>query len=162
VADPVAIISVVSGATVAIVVPFISARLERQRLRYEGSQERFTELRQLLDGAAERLIESLTVLTRFMTPEPDVPLPGDRLTELAVDLFRDQTRLALRLGGDHEVVSAHRDAMWILHRVEGLWRTKRTPPSFDDRNSFDEATGNFLRAAASIVAVPKQPGLLAE
>jgi hypothetical protein len=44
-ADPVAIIGVVSGATVAVTVPFISATLERRRLRWQTETARMDELR---------------------------------------------------------------------------------------------------------------------
>ncbi|MEO8424839.1 MAG: hypothetical protein ABI595_13135 [Actinomycetota bacterium] len=37
-ADVVAMVGIASGATVAVVVPLISSRLERQRLGWEGPQ----------------------------------------------------------------------------------------------------------------------------
>jgi hypothetical protein len=158
VADPVAIISVVSGATVAMVVPFISARLEQHRLQQQRLQERFAELRTLIDGAAERLIEGQTVWSRMMAiAHADAPGElanlGTRFTELAVDVFRDHTRLSLRLGNDHELVAAHREAQSRLHEAEARWRTQRTPPGPVANADFGEATRRFLRAAHEIVAV---------
>jgi hypothetical protein len=159
VADPVAIISVVSGATVAVTVPFISARLEQHRLREQRTQERFAELRTLLDGAAERLIESQTIWSRMMAvahkgASGELAELGERFTELAVEVFHDGTRLFLRLGEDHEVVTAHRDAQSCLHAAEGLWRTERKPPGMKENGKFGEATGRFLSGARRIVAVP--------
>jgi type II secretory pathway pseudopilin PulG len=63
----IAIISVVATAVVAIVVPFINARLEQQRLQYQATQERFSELRTLLDEAAQRLTEAQTVIVELIT-----------------------------------------------------------------------------------------------
>src|SRR6266511_6410602 len=61
-ADPVAIISIVSGATVAVTVPFISATLERRRLRWQTEMARMDELRTLLDTASVHMYEAWTVL----------------------------------------------------------------------------------------------------
>jgi hypothetical protein len=137
---------------VAIIVPFVVAHLERERLRYQVGLERFGELRTLLDGAAERLIEAVTILVRIMTAPSDAV--SDRLTELAVEVFRDQTRLSLRLGGEHEVVVTHQAAMSLLHGVEGRMRAKGTAPTTKEHASFSESTGEFLRAAGKVVALP--------
>jgi hypothetical protein len=159
VADPVAIISVVSGATVAVAVPLINARLEQNRLREQRTQERFAELRTVLDGAAERLIEGHTVWSRMMAvahkgASGELADLGERFTEVAVEVFRDDTRLFLRLGESHEAVAAHQDAQLRLHEAEGRWRTEQTPPGMKENTEFGEATSRFLSAAHRVVAVP--------
>jgi len=113
VATAVAIISVVATAAVAIAVPFINTWLERQRMRYESSQERFGELRTLIDEAAQRFTDAQTVIVELMTISVGSQKAGaaDRLTKLAKAVFRDNTRLALRLGGEHRVYRAHIEAM---------------------------------------------------
>jgi hypothetical protein len=119
--DPVAIVSVVSSATVAVAVPFIGARLERQRLRYQQSQERFAELRAQLDVAAEHLTEGVGTIVELISATNGLVTQDDlshRITELAHTLFQDNTRLALRLGAESEVCLAHNQAMSGLHHAE--------------------------------------------
>jgi hypothetical protein len=50
-ADTVALVGVVSGATVAIAVPVITSRLERRRLEWEQDDRRLDELRAVLESA---------------------------------------------------------------------------------------------------------------
>jgi hypothetical protein len=152
----VAIISVVSTAVVAISVPFINAWLERQRLRYQGTQERFAELRTLLDEAAQRLTEGHTVLVQLISAAAGKSGKGveNRLTELAVEVFEDNTRLALRLGGGHRLHQAHAEAMGTLHHVEGAWRTQREKPTTTDLAAFDNGLSAFMHGSLDLLAVP--------
>jgi hypothetical protein len=57
-----AIVRIVSGAAVAITVPFINARLERSRLEQQSRDARAEELRALLDGAVQHLWKTWTIL----------------------------------------------------------------------------------------------------
>jgi hypothetical protein len=158
-ADPVAITSVVASATVAIVVPFISARLEQRRLQSQLTQERFAELRTLLDGAAARLFETMGVFVMVISARAGGSAqdrPIERLTELAVEVFRDNVRLSLRLGGGHDVVVTHMHAMQIVHEAEGKSRTQQTAPSAEEHASLGVAASDFLRAAGKIFAFPSQ------
>ena len=158
--DPVAIVSVASSATVAVAVPFINARLEQRRLDYEVTQERFGELRTLLDQSAEHLIDSLgdfATIAMRASGDPIPKRPLTRLVELSTEVFRDNTRLALRLGYQHGIVIAHTNAMQVLHGAEGKWRTQRVAPSRLDHPALGHATGAFLEAARKVVAVPARP-----
>ena len=55
-ADAVAIVSVVSGATVAVALPFINGLLERQRLRWQGNQARLDEFRGIVDATLGEMV----------------------------------------------------------------------------------------------------------
>jgi acyl-CoA reductase-like NAD-dependent aldehyde dehydrogenase len=150
VADAVAIISVLSSAAVAISVPFINAWLERQRLRYQTSQERFAELRTLLDQSAERLTETQTVLVELLSQGLGKPTRREgakqRLTELAIEVFQDNARLALRLGGDHRIYQAHSEAMSVLHKAEAEQRTGGIDIALTDLDAFGDGSGRSCKA----------------
>jgi hypothetical protein len=60
-AEAVAIVSIVSGAAVAVLVPFISARLERTRLVQQSRDARFEELRGIFDDALQTLYVGWTI-----------------------------------------------------------------------------------------------------
>jgi hypothetical protein len=62
VADPVAIIGILSGASVALGVPFINSRLERRRMEHQSRDARLSELRELLDDAVIHLFAGYNVL----------------------------------------------------------------------------------------------------
>jgi len=62
VADWVAISSVVSSASVAIAVPFITARNERKRYEQQSLDARRDELRQLFDSSIQHLFKGYDVL----------------------------------------------------------------------------------------------------
>jgi hypothetical protein len=158
VADTVAIVSVASSATVAVAVPFIGAQLERRRLNYQVTQERFGELRTQLDQSAEHMIDGVGVLATIAGWRPDAPrdeMPVDRLGELAIVIFQDNTRLGLRLGYDHGIVMTHSDAMQIFLEAEAKWRTEQVTPSVKDHQSLLRETAEFLTEARRIVAVPR-------
>ena len=157
-ANAVAIISILSTAVVAIIIPFISARLERQRLRFQATQERFAELRTLLDQACQRLTEGQTVLARLIAERLDKSSheerPEERITELAVEVFQDNTRLALRLGGGHSLHQAHTEAMSVLLRVEAQCRTQQGNGTMDDLTAFGKGLAAFMRGSLDILHVP--------
>ena len=54
-ADAVAIVSIVSSATVAIAVPVISSSLERKRLRWQGKVARIDEVRAVMDDGLQAM-----------------------------------------------------------------------------------------------------------
>jgi hypothetical protein len=60
--EAIALAGMLSGAAVAILVPFISARLEGNRMEQQGRDARLEELRVILDGAVQRLYDAWTVL----------------------------------------------------------------------------------------------------
>jgi hypothetical protein len=62
VADPVAIIGIVSGATVALGVPFINYRFDERRMERQRRDARLSELRELLDDAVIHLFAGYNVL----------------------------------------------------------------------------------------------------
>jgi hypothetical protein len=63
----IAVVSVISGATVAIAVPFISARLERHRLSLTANQARLDELRDVLDRGAIALTDAQMEMDNSMS-----------------------------------------------------------------------------------------------
>ena len=67
-ADPVAIISVVSGAVVAISVPLITSGLERRRLHEQVGEARLDELGSVLDEAAVALDRAFRTLPTGVPP----------------------------------------------------------------------------------------------
>jgi hypothetical protein len=112
VADPVAIASVVSTASVAIAVPFITSRLEQKRLRYRATGERLSELRGLLDDAAVHLTQALASLHDLeqTSQEERREAAGEQLVQLNDQVFRDNIRLSMRLGREHVLVASHQRA----------------------------------------------------
>lgn len=97
-ADPVAIVSVISGATVAIGVPFINARLERRRLQHQSRTARLDELRALLDTTLQHLFRGYWILyaigeERKKQPSSD-EWSEERLRELGKELAEETEILA--------------------------------------------------------------------
>jgi type II secretory pathway pseudopilin PulG len=102
-----ALVSIVSGAAVAVTVPFINARLERSRLEKQGRDARVEELRALLDGAVQHLRKTWTILYEVSEEgQRDLPRPqwsdgrlrqlGDELTTELDSVVEDGLRIKLR------------------------------------------------------------------
>lgn len=111
-ADPVAIISVATSGAVAIVVPFVNERLTRRRLLFEAEQRRFDDVRALLDGTLGRMGEAIACLHDFEEPHTvqELHTRWDAFTAVTDEMFRDQLRLAMRLGEDDPITRAHEEA----------------------------------------------------
>jgi hypothetical protein len=169
VADWVAIASIVSGATVAVGVPFISSRLERRRLSWEGHQRRLDELRSLLDTAALRFTDALNLFYEI-NMQINNPPEGDfhpRLTKLATEntekadeIMRDGVRINLRVGSDAPVAKAHGRAMTIHTVYEAdLVSSLRQPegrPPLAPWSEFSEDFRLFMEEARRIVGLGDQ------
>jgi hypothetical protein len=61
-AELIAVVSIIAGAAVAIIVPFIGARLERSRFVEQSRQARMNELRDILDVTLQHLYVAGTIL----------------------------------------------------------------------------------------------------
>jgi hypothetical protein len=116
-----ALVSIVSGAAVAIVVPFLNSRLERDRLAAQGQAARLEELRALLDDAVQHLWTTWTVFFE-VAEEGRRPSPSpQRLRELAAQLAKqvdvvvaDSLRVRVRMPQGAGVVEAHERAQAIV------------------------------------------------
>lgn len=114
--EAIAIVSILSGAAVAIVVPFISARLERSRMKQQSREARTAELHALLDGAAQHLYEAWTILYEVEQVPRELPRPewsdqqlrklSDRLTEHVDTLSLDSIRISVRTSKRSPVTAA--------------------------------------------------------
>jgi hypothetical protein len=149
-------VSVAATSTVAIAVPFISARLERRRLAHAAHQAQIDELRALLDECAVHLTEGLALLfdlnleeiTDQRREQARAALPGK------VDqLVRDGIRLALRLGEKHDIKSKHDAAQMVLMTIESAQRRTPARLTYDELNEFSRELGAFIDACASVVGI---------
>ena len=161
-ADPVAIVSVVSGAAVAIGVPFINSRLERSRLEQQSRDARLGELRVLLDGAVQHLYDAWTTLfeieqeaqQKLPRPEPSndfLRRSGRRLTEQTDLVVQDGLRVRLRTPPGAAIAAVHQAAQDSIAGYERDYRrfleserfeeeTPPLPPPVD----LSQATGSFI------------------
>jgi hypothetical protein len=172
VTEAIAIVSILSGAAVAIIVPFIGARLERTRMAAQSREARTAEFRGLLDSAAQHLYEAWTLLYEAQQ-EAGRPLPrpdwaNERLREISrrladsVDqLNQDSIRIGLRTSAASPLAAAHHPAAGLvggyeydLRRfVESEEFERATPPIPRDGellqtlNAFTEA----VRAFAGVI-----------
>jgi hypothetical protein len=144
VADPVAIVSVVTSGTVAVAVPFINERLTRRRLVFESEQRRYDDLRALLDATLGRMHEALANLHDLGEPHTGEELRAtwSAFTVKTDEIFRDQLRLAMRLGDEDPVTRAHdeaRKSFWNAHDSLRDWTRQFT--------GTQEAAGVVMRSA---------------
>jgi hypothetical protein len=141
-ADPVAIVSVVSGAAVALGVPFINARLERTRLEHQSRHTRLEELRVLLDDAVQHLYDAWTILYEIgQESERGLPRPewsdeylrgrGKDLTEQTDVLVHDGLRIALRTHSGAPIVAVHDQAQQYVIEYELYFRRFLESELFD-------------------------------
>lgn len=148
VADPVAIVSIVAGATVAIAVPFINARLERRRMRWQSETARLDELRALLDTALVHMYEAGTVLYEWeqeaQKDTKSAEWSPDRFRALSTSLTakfdeveRDHLRIEVRLPDGTPITQKHGRLLSLLMRCEleyrryvedGRLEQRRKPP----------------------------------
>jgi hypothetical protein len=152
-ADTVAIVSVISGATVAITVPFINSVLERQRLHWQGNQARLDELRSIVDSTIGEMARAHDVLY-------DIAVEGDkqgRLAERSATLTACYaavktygTRLGLRLGTDDDVTASHTTVEGILANAEVV--VGHDPDDVPEiRNQLGEAIAVFQTAVRDLI-----------
>jgi hypothetical protein len=133
VAEAIALVSIVSGAAVAVLVPFVNARLERARLTQQSRDARVDELRGLLDDALQHLYVSGTILYEINEERPrGLPRPdwsdkrlgqlGQRLTEQTDVVQQDGLRISLRTPPSAAIYAAHREALDAMLRYEVQYR----------------------------------------
>jgi hypothetical protein len=174
-----ALVSIVSGAAVAITVPFVNARLERSRLEKQSRDARVEELRALLDGAVQRLWKTWTILYDVdQEGQRELPRPqwsDTRLRQLGADLtteldsvVQDGLRIKLRTPPDSPVNQAHEKALDFVLRCELDHRKFLESELMDHERppqppitEFSEAIGRFMgeiRAFVGIVEPTAAPG----
>jgi hypothetical protein len=134
-AETVAIVSVISSATVAVTVPFINALLERTRFRWQAGEASVAEFRALLDstlllmhGAYALHSDAVDIIVLNNVPRGAQGVPDEVLkqirdaheafTSTTDELYRDGLRLSLRLGAEAAVVKAHEDAVRYFQLAE--------------------------------------------
>ena len=176
----IAIVSIVSGATVAIVVPVVSARLERNRLRWQARSARIDELRDVLDAGLQAMslvrggleaaltgMEGLDGVRETEVREREMWFAQERREEGGAALppmRKECNRLAVRLGLRHEVVRAYVSGLNALaNAYESL---KSNDPELilasgnvhglldrvrDALNKAEEAEFRFVDAAKTLV-----------
>lgn len=119
--DALGIASVISSATVAIAVPFLSFHFQRRERVLLREQAAIDEVRQTLDGAGVALTEALLVLDavreRLAHGLParsvaDAEAEDRRVTD---EIWRYETRLAIRLGTNGTCYSEYLKAARIVH-----------------------------------------------
>lgn len=96
----------------AITVPVVTSVLERRRLRWEGEQRRFDELRALLDSAVARLTDARNLL--YDALQASGRDDRERVQQIAADyrattseIMKDNLRILLRLGERAAIAQAH-------------------------------------------------------
>jgi hypothetical protein len=166
VADPVAIISVVSGAAVAITVPLITSAVERRRLREQVGGARLDELRSVFDEAAVALDRALRALPTWevvaQTEPDDVAAYAE--SRKAVEVVGTQAeRIAVRLGESSAAFAGYDRARQRLIHLHHLViadtamrklpdRVDPTPvPDPEADIDFTEGRRQFRQAASDIV-----------
>ena len=159
-ADPVAIASVVSTATVAIAVPFIGAQLERRRLHSQARAERLSELRILLDDSAVHLSQALWGLHEleqdFKPKHREVV--ADHVVELADQVYRDNVRLSLRLGREHPIFLAHDKARRTLQGTEAQTRFDQRPVTPNETGKLIFEMSEWMDSVRNVMGIdPNQP-----
>jgi hypothetical protein len=159
-ADPVAIASVVSTASVAITVPFIGAQLERRRLRYQARSERLLELRTLLDDSAVHLSQAvwgLHELEQDFKPKHR-EVVADQVLELADQVYRDNVRLSLRLGREHPIFVAHDKARTTLQGTEAQTREEQRPVTRTETGRLIFEMSEWMDRVRNVMGIdPSQP-----
>jgi hypothetical protein len=174
-ADPVALVSIVSGATVAVAVPFINARLERSRIHHQSRDARMDELRALLDGAVRNLYDAWAIVyevdqeARRMLPRPD--WSDDRLRELAKKLtsqtdvvIHDGLRIGLRAAAGAAIADTQDRARTVVLEyelalrqfVESETMQQERPPE-PPVNELSLAISAFMEAIREFVGVVEPP-----
>jgi hypothetical protein len=174
-ADPVAIVSIVSGATVAIAVPFIGATLERRRLRWQTEMARMDELRTLLDTASVHMYEAWTVLYEIeqefgqesggrVVPEERSRALAESLTAKFDEVMRDELRIQVRLPDGALVTEKHRAMRSLLqtaeynfrHYVESGGPNAGQPPDLPSTSLGGDAIGDFMSEVRRVIGATSE------
>ncbi len=167
-ADTVAIVSIVSGATVAIAVPFINAVLERQRLRWQGNQARLDDLRAIVDSTVGDMVRAHDLIWDIATeagkhgddqaPDPELRRLGGELTATYEAVKTLGTRIGVRLGAGDDVVVAHLGVESILADAEiavshALHQGEQIPTEtlWSSRNELGLAVGRFQASVRDLI-----------
>lgn len=175
VAEAIALVSVVSGAAVAILVPFIGARLERSRLVQQSRDVRLDELRGLLDDAVQNLYLAGTILYEILE-ETDRELPrpdwsdkrllrlGQQLTEQTDVVNQNALRIKLRTPKGAAISAVHQDAvdaiaLYEVHFrqfIESELREQEKPPPapLEEVGTAAEELVAEVRTFAGVVEAP--------
>ena len=120
-ADAVGIVSVISTATVAIAVPYLTARVQRRDRVLARDQAAFDEIRQTLDTGGIALTEALLVLDGVAERvRRDLPPRSDAEAEVedrkvTDEMWRCETRLGIRLGTNSACYLEYLSAAQIIH-----------------------------------------------
>jgi hypothetical protein len=165
VAEAVAIVSVVSGAVVAVGVPFINARLERAKVIAQAEGARLDELRSVLDGAAVSLGVARSTIADFIEAtareaEPWSPPAVDAVdkAQLALrELGLWRRRLAIGLGPDSPTYIAYADFVdaFRARYVNPVWLARRNNTPFEDLPGEEllEPDRRFASEASQLIGV---------
>jgi hypothetical protein len=156
-ADTVAIVSIVSGAAVAITVPIITARLDRNRLKWETEERRIDETRVVIDGALQDYSDSLwqlhfawralAGLSAHRVGSFRAPMPTDfsvaaglqRANHKRAAAMAQSDRLAVRLGNDHPIVRNYEHGLFVVGGITArLARAQSLPADRDGLAETDE------------------------
>jgi hypothetical protein len=170
----IALVSIVSGAAVAILAPLVSARREDRRAERLVNEARLNELRAVLEDAAVTMslaINACDAVYEAVQPPYGPPrtateaelrvLIGQASEQLkAVRLVED--RVALRLGHWHEISDAYREARVALVDAEDRFQQALVGerPKYESReyepDSAREHFMTFTMLTASLVG-PEVP-----
>jgi hypothetical protein len=175
VAEAIALVSIVSGAAVAVLVPFVNARLERSRLTQQSRVIRVDELRGLLDEALQHLYVLGTILYEVNEERPrELPRPdwsekrlgqlGQRLTAQTDVVMQDGLRISLRTPQGAAIYAAHQEAVDAMlryelqyrHFIESELRDQEKPPEapLHEVSVAVEKLVTEVRAFAGVVDAP--------
>jgi hypothetical protein len=170
-AELIAVVSIIAGAAVAIIVPFIGARLERSRLVQQSRDARINELRDLLDATLQHLYVAGTILYEIQEESnhewSDTRLDklGVRLTEQTDVVHQDSIRIQLRISPDAAIAQSIIDGARIISQYELTYRlflsdvenreqTKPPPSPVRDIWEVLSTLMRNVRAFAGIVQAP--------
>jgi hypothetical protein len=156
----IAVVSIVASATVAIVVPVITARLERSRLHIQLSRGALDELRGVLDSAVLALAASELALREaelaIEGAQSDDATPKDRaaaasaLTAVRESLrkvWEHRYRIAVRLGSEERLPGIYERAWNALsEELSVLESALGGGPSSDDANAWGEVVRSVATA----------------
>ncbi len=177
--EAISIVSIASGATVAVAVPYINARFERVRLRQQDHSLRLDELRQRLDDAMTALAASedaadhaevaVELAQRRHATADDRAKAADALLVLSTanDLAgRSEHLIQIRVGLAHAAATAYNAALKSLRDMErelddilAGGPSADVPDAYaeavrevaDIRARYEEAKSTFISAASALI-----------
>ena len=169
-ADAVAIVSIVSGAAVALGAPLIASRGERKRVRLQVNEARLDELRGVMDSASIAIVEADLALDDLLAQAPvsdddeHDPWPpttkelGDVLVARVRDVWRHEKKLAVRLGPEAQTYRSYRVLAQQFTQIQSLIATTHNSSAvlnvagvLDRREVLDAAEAQFLTSASQLV-----------